>query len=148
MSQSAYNPALDRSTERGPERAGVGSFGEVVFQVSEEQLHLVKGVQRKTAARVEDHQVVGAKPRLEFIAPELDETSFTVFWHRGFGVDPRAEIRKLGDLSQQGAVRNLILGGENLGKFLLTEMSEKWLHSGPGGAPVVAEAALSFKEYV
>lgn len=148
MTQNAYNPALDRSAESHIARAGVGSFGEVVFQVSEDQLALVRGVQRKTAARVEEHQVSGSKPRLEFIAPELDETSFTVFWHRGFGANPRAEIRKLRSLCTQGAAQHLILGGENFGKHLLTEVSEKWLRSGPGGGPIVAEASLAFKEYV
>jgi hypothetical protein len=145
---SAYNPALDQSMDAGISRAGVGSFGQVVFQVSEAWLAQVKGVQRKTAARVEEHQVSGAKPRLEFIAPELDETSFTVFWHRAFGVNPRTEIRKLRELCTLGAAQLLILGGENFGRYLLTEVSEKWLHSGPGGGPIVAEAALTVKEYV
>ena len=41
MSQTAYNPALDQSQEdTAPRRSGVGSFGQVVFQVSEEQLAL------------------------------------------------------------------------------------------------------------
>jgi hypothetical protein len=147
MSQSAYNPALDQSRESRISRAGVGSFGDVVFQVSEDQLALVRGVTRKTAARVEQHQVSGAKPRLEFIAPELDETGFSVFWHQSFGVNPRTEIGKLRTLCTRGEAKNLILGGENFGKYLLTEVSEKWLHSGPGGSPIVAEAALTFKEY-
>ena len=146
MSQS-YNPALDRTGESESTRSGVGSFGSVVFQVSEEQLHLVKNVQRKAAARVEEHQVVGAKPRLEFLSPELDQIGFTVFWHRGFGVDPRAEIRKLRELCEAGAALLLILGGENFGRFLLSEISESWKRSGPGGAPLVAEASLNFKEY-
>jgi hypothetical protein len=143
----SYNPALDGIGESAITRSGVGSFGAVVFQVSEEQLHLVKGVQRKTAARVEEHQVVGAKPRLEFLAPELDGIGFKVFWHRGFGVDPRAEIKKLRALCEAGAVQLLILGGENFGRCLLTEVDESWLRSGPGGAPLVAEAALTLKEY-
>jgi phage protein U len=146
MSQS-YNPALDQTDDILSGRSGVGSFGRVVFQVSEEQLHLVKNVQRTTAARTEEHQVVGAKPRLEFLAPELDKVSFTVFWHRGFGADPRAEIKKLRELCTAGATRLLILGGENMGKFLLEEMQESWMHSGPNGAPLVAEASLTLKEY-
>ena len=148
MSQSAYNPALEPQNEV-PARMGVGSFGPVFFQVSEAWLVLVRGgVQRKAAARVEEHQVSGAKPRLELIAPELDETSFTVFWHRGFGANPRTEIRRLRELCTQGVAQLLILGGENFGRHLLTEVAEKWLHSGPSGAPLVAEASLTFKEYL
>ena len=144
---SQYNPALDRSVDETLPRFGVGSFGPVVFLVSEEHLALVKSVQRTTAARVEEHQVAGAKPRLEFLAPELDKVSFTVFWHCAFGVDPRVEIRKLRDLCLTGAVRHLILGGELFGRYILTEVSEKWKQSGPGGAPLTAEAGLTLKEY-
>jgi len=99
-----YNPALDTNrTDDTPPRSGVGSFGQVVFQVSEESLALVRDVRRKTAARTEEHKVVGAKPRLEFIAAELSETSFEVFWNVVFGLNPRAEIRRLRELCEQGA---------------------------------------------
>ena len=144
---SQYNPALDRGGDAAASRSGVGSFGSVVFQVSEEQMHLVRGVRRKAAARVEEHQVAGAKPRLEFIAPELDGVNFTVFWHRGFGVEPLAQIKKLRELCEAGAAQLLILGGENMGRYLLAEIGETWKHSGPDGAPLVIEAALTLKEY-
>ena len=147
MSQGAYNPALSPQTE-SPARMGVGSFGQVVFQVSEKTLSVVRDVQRKTAARVEEHQVSGAKPRLEFIAPELAETGFKVFWHRGFGVNPRTEIRRLRELCEAGAAQYLILGGENFGRCVVTEVTENWRHAGPSGAPLVAEASLTFKEYL
>lgn len=144
---TSYNPALDQKQDSAPPRSGIGSFGPVVFQVSGEVLSLVKDVRRKTAVRVEEHQVVGAKPRLEFLAPELDETSFKVFWHITFGLNPRAEIRRLRMLCAQGVAQRLILGGENFGRYLLTEVSESWLRSGPKGEPLVAEASLTFKEY-
>ena len=143
---AAYNPALDPGQDATP-RHGVGSFGSVVFQVSEHALALVKSVKRKTSAWVEEHQVVGAKPRLEFLAPELAETTCKVFWHVGFGANPRTEIGRLRQMCEAGAVGRLILGGENFGPHLLTEVSENWLHSGPKGAPMVAEASLTFKEY-
>ena len=142
---STYNPALDQNSE--PPRSNVGSFGKVVFQVSEETLSLVRDVRRKTSARVEEHYVTGAKPRLEFIAPGLDETNFKVFWLYAFGVDPVAEIRALRMLCLNGAVQRLVLGGENFGRYLLTEVSESWLRSGPNGAPIAAEVSLTLKEY-
>lgn len=147
MSQNEYNPALDGSQDAETPRYAVGSFGSVAFQVSEEVLALVSGVQRKTAARVEEHQVIGEKPRLEFLSPELDETSFSVFWHRGFGLNPRTEIRKLRELCSAGVAQHLILGGENFGKCLLLDVTEDWGKSGPNGSPLTARASLTFKEY-
>lgn len=148
MFRNTYNPALDASPQSVPPRHAVGSFGPVAFQVSAEQLALVSGVQRQTAARVGEHQVVGEKPRLEFLSPELDETTFTVFWHRAFGLDPRAEIRKLRELCAAGVVQHLILGGENFGKCLLVNVTEDWGRSGPSGSPLTARASLTFKEYL
>jgi phage protein U len=148
MDTSVYNPALDPPKDNTPPRSGAGSFGPVVFEVSEKQLALVRDVRRKTAARVEEHQVAGAKPRLEFLSSELDETTFTVFWSRAFGLSPQTEIRRLREMCQQGAAQRLILGGENFGRYLLTQLEEKWLRGGPAGAPLVAEAALTLKEYL
>lgn len=147
MSQNTYNPALDASLQSDIPRHAVGSFGSVAFQVSEETLALVSGVQRQTAVRVGEHQVVGEKPRLEFLSPELDETTFTVFWHRAFGLHPRTEIRKLRELCAAGVVQHLILGGENFGKCLLVNVTEDWGKSGPDGSPLTAKASLTFKEY-
>lgn len=147
MANNEYNPALDRSAQSDIPRHAVGSFGSVAFQVSEEMLALVSGVQRQTAVRVGEHQVVGAKPRLEFLSPELDETSFTVFWHRAFGLNPRTEIRKLRELCSAGVVQHLVLGGENFGKHLLVNVTEDWGKSGPSGSPITAKASLTFKEY-
>lgn len=147
MTGNEYNAALDGSQDAATPRYAVGSFGSIVFQVSEEVLALVSGVQRKTAVRVEEHQVVGEKPRLEFIAPELDETTFTVFWHRGFGLNPRTEIRKLRELCSAGVTQHLILGGENFGKYMLLDVTEDWGKSGPNGSPLTARASLTLKEY-
>lgn len=147
MSANEYNPALDAPPQSDIPRHAVGSFGSVAFQVSGEMLALVSGVQRKTSIRVEEHQVVGEKPRLEFLSPELDETTFTVFWHRAFGLNPRTEIRKLRELCRVGAAQHLILGGENFGKCLLLDVAEDWGKSGPGGSPITAKASLTFKEY-
>lgn len=148
MAENEYNPALDATPNSQMPRHAVGSFGTVVFQVSEEQLALVSHVQHKAAARVEEHQVVGEKPRLEFIAPELEEISFSVFWHIAFGLNPLTEIKKLRELCNAGAAYHLILGGHNFGKCLLLDMSDDWGHSGPKGAPLTARASLTFKEYV
>jgi hypothetical protein len=126
----------------------VGSFGLVVFQVSEHALAPVGNVRRKTSVRAEEHQVVGAKPRLEFLAPEPDRTSFNVFRTATFGANPRTEISKLRELCAAGIARYLILGGENFGRHMLLEVTEDWKRSGPGGAPIAAEVSLNFKEYL
>lgn len=144
---AAYNPALEPSSPVAAAASGVGSFGAVIFEVGEQSLALVRGVRRTTSARIEEHAVTGGKPCLEFIGPQSDQTTFQVYWSRAFGRDPRAEIKKLREFCAEGTVAPLILGGENFGKHILVDVTEDWLISGPAGAPMVAEAALTLREY-
>ncbi|MDR3320121.1 MAG: hypothetical protein LBS77_04160 [Desulfovibrio sp.] len=90
----------------------------MVFDVPRETLSLVEDVQRKTAARVEEHhQFVRSKPRLEFLE----------------------EIKR--KLCETSAVRHLM-------RYLLTEVSEIWKRSGLGcPSLLLAEASLNCKEY-
>jgi len=130
-----------------PAKGGVGSFGPVVFSVSADALYLVEGIARATRARIEEHPVVGAKPRLEFIAPELDEVAFSIFLHAGYGVNPREEIKRLRLLCAEGRAQRLILGGSNFGSYLLLSVTENWLRTGPGGVVLVASAYVALREY-
>lgn len=126
----------------------IGSFGPIIFAVSSRRLYLVSGFSRKAAARVEEHQVTGGKPRSEFIAPALDDIGFDIFLYSGFGVDPLTETGRLRDICNQGLVHNLVIGGGNLGRFLLTEVAEEWQRSRQGGRIILVKVKVKFKEYL
>lgn len=134
--------------EYGTEYKGVGSFGESVFQVSSDLLHQLQGVQRTTSARVEKHMVLGHKPRLEFLGPDLESISFNVIFNIAFGVNPKTELFNLRLALSLGQKHNLILGGLNIGTCLLVELAEIWGYTGPGGRLLSAMASLKFEEYM
>ena len=53
----------------------VGSLGDIVFEVNipgAGRTFTPSALSMESAARFEEHQVLGAPPRLEFLAPELD----------------------------------------------------------------------------
>jgi phage protein U len=127
--------------------AVVGSFGGITFEVSADRLYLISGASRKSEAKVEEHEVVGGKPRLEFMAPKLDAIDFEIFLHAGHGVDPMTEIEKLRAMARQGEVQRLILGGRNYGRYLLVTVDEDWRRSLGDGRIIVASVKVSFKEY-
>ena len=126
----------------------VGTFGHIVFTVSAHRLYLIDGFSRKSGTRIEEHKVTGGKPRAEFIAPSLDEVDFTITLIAGHGVNPAGEIEKLREICRLGQVHRLIIGGRNLGKFLLTEVTDDCEKSLPDGRPLVAKVKVSFKEYL
>lgn len=126
----------------------VGTFGNIAFSVSASRQYLIDGFSRKSGAKTEEHQVTGGKPRLEFIAPTLTDISFTITLLAGHGVNPLAEIEKLVAIMENGEVHRLMMGGRNLGKFLLTEVGDDWEKTLGDGRVTLLRGKVSFKEYV
>lgn len=126
----------------------VGTFGDIVFSVSADRQYLIDGFSRKSGAKTEEHQVTGGKPRLEFIAPTLTDISFTITLMAGRGMNPMAEVEKLRAICEGGETRRLIIGGRNLGKFLLTEVADDWEKTLGDGRVTLARVKVSFKEYL
>ncbi len=126
----------------------VGTFGNIVFSVSADRQYLIDGFSRKSGARTEEHQVTGGKPRTEFIAPTLTDISFTIILMAGHGVNPMAEAEKLRGLCERGEAHRLMIGGRNLGQYLLTEVADDWEKTLGDGRVTVARVKVSFKEYL
>lgn len=126
----------------------VGTFGHISFTVSDHRLYLIDGISRKSGAKIEEHQVTGGKPRAEFIAPSLVEVGFSITLMAGHGVNPVAEAEKLRLICENGEVYRLMIGGRNLGKFLLTEVADDWDKGLGDGRITVAKVKVSFKEYL
>ncbi len=94
------------------------------------------------------HQVTGGKPRTEFIAPTLTDISFSITLMAGHGVNPMAEVEKLRGLCERGEAHRLMIGGRNLGKYLVTEVADDWEKTLGDGRVTVARVKVSFKEYL
>ncbi len=125
----------------------VGTFGHIAFEVSDSRLYVVGEVARTTGARYEEHLVTGGKPRLEFMAPNLDDITLEIKLQAGYGVNPAAEINKLRTICQSGEAYPLMIGGDNLGRFVIVEISDNWKHSLGDGRVTVLEGSVKFKEY-
>jgi len=125
----------------------VGTFGHIVFAVSDYRLYLLKGLKRKSGAKIEEHEVSGGKPRVEFIAPKLTEVELEIMLLAGHGVNPAAEAERLKEISEAGQVHRLMIGGRNLGRFLLLELEDDWEKGLGDGRPTVVKVKAKFKEY-
>lgn len=126
----------------------VGSYGSrVVFEVTQDKVITPQSVKREFAAAYEEHKILAAKPRLEFLYPELSSFSFTVLFSASFGVNPRDQMLFLESYTRQGAAEQLILGGINYGRHVITKVSENWMKSNPSGIPISIQANLEFRQY-
>ncbi|MEG0261001.1 MAG: phage tail protein [Lysinibacillus sp.] len=82
--------------------AKIGSFGDLVFEVSENKTKTFSNFQRTTKSRWESHNLLSHKPELEFEGAGTDDISFTIVFRADFGVNPEKEMAKLREFISRG----------------------------------------------
>ena len=126
----------------------IGTFGLVTFEVSAEKTRTFDDFKRKTSAKFEQHDIVGLKAKLEFVAPGLDEISFQVVLSAFTGISPLKEADQLREIVQKGEYNALVIGGKVLGNFVIDSMSEAWKYVDNQGNVLHIAVDVSLKEYV
>jgi len=125
----------------------IGTFGPVTFEVSAEKTRTFDDFKRKTSVKFEQHDIVGLKPKLEFVAPGLDEISFQVIFSAFLGLSPLKEAEQLRQIVQKGEYYPLIIKGKILGNFVIESLSETWKHLDKEGNVLYIAVDISLKEY-
>ena len=124
----------------------VGSFGNIVFDVSVQRVMTPSEIQRERKARFEEHKVLGSLPRLEFLAPELADMSMRIRLRADMGVNPFNEADRLAKMCKEGKVARLMIMGVNCGNMVLESVSQDLRPAGAKGLPTL-DLTLKFKEY-
>lgn len=127
-----------------------GSLGELVFEVSSEQLLLLRTFSVSLDARYEDHVVQGWLPQPEFLGPNLATHNLSILLRRDFlGHSPVEEIRLAQAMLVNGQVERLVVGGVGYGKVTIRKMDYTWNHLIKGRkGPYSVSMNLELKEYV
>ncbi|HWR07743.1 phage tail protein [Sporomusa sp.] len=125
----------------------IGTFGPVAFEVSTDKTRTFDEFSRKTSAKIQQHDIVGLKPKLEFIAPGLDEISFQVIFSAFHGLNPLNEANQLREIVRKGEYHPLIIGSKSLGSFIIESLSEVWKHVDNRGLVLYIAIDLSLQEY-
>lgn len=96
----------------------VGALGNIPFIVSKPYLRTFRDYGRESGGRWAKHEIVGEKPVLEFLGPDIEKISFKMLFRADQGVTPSAELEKLRKLRDTGKASVLILGWKPVGKHL------------------------------
>ena len=104
----------------------IGMLAGIGFTVSEGQVQTFAEMSRETSARWSAHEVIGAKPKQEFLGPDLGGVSFTMHLAAWRGVSPIRLAEQLREFCSNGEYDNLILGGRNMGKYLIESVGETY----------------------
>lgn len=124
----------------------IGTLGNAVFEASTDKVYTFNGLSRSGQARYEEHKVVGKKPVLELIGPGLEQISFSMRFDVRLGINPIAEIDKLREARDEGAVVSMTIGGKFLGDWIIEDVGDSWERTDNKGNVLVATVQITLKE--
>lgn len=129
--------------------AKIGSFGDLVFSVSENAVRTFDGMAWSASAKYATHDRHLQKDVLEFMGPEPQGISFTMAFSAFHGTNPLAEVERLNGMMESGAAQRLVIGGKVYGsyKWVITSVSSEMQRFDNRGNCLAATAKVGMKEY-
>lgn len=127
----------------------VGFLGGTPFVVSRPYVYTFDGYGRSGTARYAKHELIGKKPVLEFIGPDIEEISFNMKLRSEHGISPRIELEKLRKYRDTGKVMQLVLGGKVVGKhqWVIESIGETVNFWSMSGQILSCDVDIKLKEY-
>lgn len=128
----------------------IGSFGDIVFKVSDKSVFTFQNLQLSATSRWSTQDVISGKPRSQFLGAGLTKVSFDITVSAAMGVKPRETIEKFRKMVESGIVNSLVIGGKPISNnpFSLKDVSAAWGEVFNGGELYSAKLSLSLEEYV
>lgn len=131
--------------------AVIGNLGKLItFEVSAEYVLTIQKMTQTVKSRWANHAVIGGKPQLEFLGPDIREISFSVLLSASHGIRPRTTMERIERAIENGENNPFILGGRSVGihNWVITNMSESWDIIIQDGKLVQGKVTLTLQEYV
>lgn len=128
----------------------IGALGDIVFIATAETIRTFSDFNRSSASRWAAHEVLGKKPKSQWIGPGLDTISFTMRFDVRYGINPRKELDRLTDLERSGKAMPLTIGGKGVGVALwvIKSLDQSWDTIDSRGNILTGTANISLEEYV
>lgn len=128
----------------------IGVLGTIRFEVSDKRIRTFTDFSRTISGRWTAHEVLGKKPKSQYLGPALDQVTFSMSFNARWGVRPDQELYRLYELVRLGKAVPLILGGKIYGSGLWVVKSvEQHLDQVDNKGRVLrASANVSLEEYV
>lgn len=129
--------------------ARIGSFGDLVFSVSENTVKTFDQISWKTSAKYATHDRHIKADVQEFLGPEPGSISFTMAFSVFYGTNPLSEVMKLNEMVKRGIIERLVIGGRVYGsyKWVISEVSAELKRYDNKGHCWAATAQVAMQEY-
>ena len=128
----------------------IGSFGRRIFTTSDSRILTFRDFSYTTTPRFAEHEIIGRKPKKEYLGPGIDSASFSVTLRTDMGIDVEQELDAWREMAAIGEVERLVIGTKRLGsgKWCLVDMSEEWNIITNNGRVMSASFDVTLEEYV
>ena len=127
----------------------IGTLGPLIFETSDERILTFNGMTREVSGRWTEHDVMGVKPKPEFLGPGNQKISLPIILSATLGVKPRKMLELVENMVESGDAEYLIINCRPVGRnpFRLVGSSEEWNCIYGGGELARAEVTISLEEY-
>lgn len=105
--------------------AQVGCLGDIVFQVSSQEVKTIDKVVWSGSARYSEHKRHLTNALTEFTGVDADTISFEMVLSIYLGTDPMADLTKIWEYERGGKALSLVIGERGYGKYKWTIVKHK-----------------------
>lgn len=126
----------------------LGSFGDVIFEVSDKKILTPSSFSRSGAAVWADHPMLYKKPKREFMHSEHRKVELEIKLNAIHGTKPRETLKILYKYMETGKRYHVIIGGRSMSRYKMAIMtiSETWDTVLNEGELMKATVSIGFEE--
>lgn len=128
----------------------VGSMGDIPFVVTYGKIRTFSDYGRSGSGRWAKHDLIGRKPVMEFLGPDVEKVSMKIQLRTDHGINPESELGRLRKMRRDtGAVFPFILGGAPVSDnyWLLEDIGENVSYWRAGGKILSVSVDITLTEY-
>ena len=127
----------------------VGSMGDIPFVVTYGKIRTFSDYGCSGSGRWAKHDLIGRKPVMEFLGPDVEKVSMKIQLRTYHGINPESELGRLRKMRDTGAVFPFILGGAPVSDnyWLLEDIGENVSYWRAGGKILSVSVDITLTEY-
>ena len=127
----------------------VGSMGDIPFVVTYGKIRTFSDYGRSGSGRWAKHDLIGRKPVMEFLGPDVEKVSMKIQLRTDHGINPESELGRLRKMRDTGAVFPFILGGAPVSDnyWLLEDIGENVSYWRAGGKILSVSVDITLTAY-
>lgn len=129
--------------------AQIGSFGDLIFKVSDKQVRTFDAMNWEFSAKYATHDRHIKADLIEYMGPEIETISFSMVLSVFLGVNPLNQIKKMREMVRKGYAQRLVVGGKVYGsyKWVMEKDSAELQKFDKHGNLWAAKVKVTLKEY-